>query len=338
MIGVAGIGTYLPPGVRPAAEIAAGTGIPEQVIRTKFGIRQVHVAGPEDGAAAMAAAAAGRALGEFPAGRLDLVIYCGSQHKEYGLWSAATEVARRLQALGATGFEINALCAGMPIALKTARAMMADDPAIASALLVGGGRENDLVDYGNGRGRFLSNFGAGMGALLVLRDGPNPVLGAAAISDPRSALDVVVNPETGMLDVPDPDGMKERLDAESLPNFVAVARRAMNQAGFETVDFVAITHMKRSMHEAVLAALGVGFEQSEYLEDTGHMQAADQVLGLERGLQDGRVREGSRVLLLAAGTGYTWSAAAIRWDAGVRGAPRIERATGVPAEPEVRWG
>lgn len=314
MIGIAGVGSYLPPGVRDASVIAAGTSIPEAVIRTKFGIRQVHVAGPEDGSAAMAARAAERALGEFPAADVDLVIYCGSQHKEYHLWSAATEVARRVGALGAAAFELNALCAGMPLALKTARGMMADDDGIRSALLVGGGRENDLVDYGNRRGRFLANFGAGMGALLVLRDAPNPVLGTAAISDPRCALDVLVNPDTGMLDVPDPEGMKERLDGESLPNFVAVARRAMARAGIDRLDFVAVTHMKRSMHEAVLGALGVPLEHSEYLEDTGHMQAADQVIGLERGLRDGRVRAGSRVLLLAAGTGYTWSAAALRWD------------------------
>ena len=313
MIGIAGVGTYLPPAVRTAAEIASATGIPEEIIRAKFGIRHVHVAGAEDGSAAMAARASERALGEFPAAELDLVIYCGSQHKEYGLWSAATEVARQVGALGATAFELNALCAGMPLALKTARGIMAEDPDIRSALVVGGGRENDLVDYGNRRGRFLANFGAGMGALLVVRDGPNRVLGAAAVSDPRCALDVFVDPATGSLDVPDPEGMKARLDAESLPNFVGVAQRAMNQASMDRIDFVAITHMKRSMHDAVLAALGVEAERSEYLEDTGHMQSADQVLGLERALRDGRVQAGSNVLLLAAGTGYTWSAAAIRW-------------------------
>ena len=314
MIGVAGLGTYLPERVRTAAEIAAGTGVPEAVLGAKFGIRSVHVAGPGDGAAAMAAEAARRALGSFPAAEVDLVIYAGSQHKEYGLWSAATEVARRVGALRATAFELNALCAGMPLALQTARGLMAEDPSLRTALLVGGGRENDLVDYGNPRGRFLANFGAGMAALLVRRDAPNPVLGAAAVSDPRCALDVYVNPATGMLDVPDPEAMKERLDAASLPNFVAVARRALAQAGFDGVDFLALTHMKRSMHAAVLQALDVAPGRAEYLEDTGHMQAADQVLGLQRALADGRVRAGSRVLLLAAGTGYTWSAAAIRWD------------------------
>lgn len=312
MIGVAGIGTYLPEARRSAEEIAARTGIPAEVIRAKFGVECVRVASAEETASVMATAAARRALGAFPAADLDLVVYCGSEHKDHVVWSAATDIARQLGALQAAAFEVHALCAGLPIALKTVRAMLAEDPSFGNALIVGGGRENDLVDYGNARGRFLSNFGAGMGALFLRRDHPNPVLGAAFKSDPSCSRDVVT--VDGRLEVPDPAGMKERLDPVSLPNFIEVARRAMAQAEMAGLDFVALTHMKRSMHEAVLAALGLTPEQSVYLEDAGHMQSADQALALERGLERGLVRAGSRVLLLAAGTGYTWSAAAIRWE------------------------
>lgn len=312
MVGVAGVGSYLPAGVRTAAEIAKRTGIPEGIVRAKFGVSEVRVASEAETAAVMATEAARRALGSFPPEALDLVVYCGSEHKDHTVWSAATEVAHRLGALGAAAFEVHALCAGMPIALKTVRAMMADDPAIRSAVIVGGGRENDLVDYGNRRSRFLSNFGAGMGALLLLRDAGSPVLGAAFKSDPRCSRDVVT--VGGRLDVPDPEGMRARLDRVSLPNFLEVAGRALDQAGMDVVDFVALTHMKRSMHEAVLAGLGLSPAQSVYLEDTGHMQSADQPVALERGIEQGLVGPGCRVLLLAAGTGYTWAAAALHWE------------------------
>jgi 3-oxoacyl-[acyl-carrier-protein] synthase-3 len=32
-------------------------------------------------------------------------------------------------------------------------------------------------------------------------------------------------------------------------------------------------------------------------------------------VRDGRVRDGDAVLLLAAGTGYTWAATVVRWGA-----------------------
>ena len=72
-------------------------------------------------------------------------------------------------------------------------------------------------------------------------------------------------------------------------------------------------HMKRSMFDAILAALGMT-ERAVYLDDTGHMSGVDPLLGLDRAVREGeRRRRRPRLLLLAAGTGYTWAATAIRW-------------------------
>jgi 3-oxoacyl-[acyl-carrier-protein] synthase III len=325
--GVAGLGTYLPETVRGAAEISSLTGIPEDVIRRKFGIDEVRVAGPGEHVTDMAAAASRAALDGFDPARLDLVLYCGSEYKDHLVWSAASEVARRVGARGAAAFEVYALCAGMPVALKTVRGLMAEDPDLETALVVAASRENDLVDYSNARARFMSNFGAGAAALLLRRGHANPVLGTAILTDSSFARDVIM-PAGGSrlgapvqpfgqgqsaLDVPDPAGMKARLDGLSLEAFGRVTRRALGPTGAARPDFVALTHMKRSMHEAVLQEVA-GHTTSVYLSDTGHVQAADQVIALERGLRQGLVGPGSLVLLLAAGIGYTWSAAALRWE------------------------
>jgi 3-oxoacyl-[acyl-carrier-protein] synthase-3 len=50
-----------------------------------------------------------------------------------------------------------------------------------------------------------------------------------------------------------------------------------------------------------------------YLDDTGHMSGVDPLLGLDRAAREGRLHEGVLVLLLAAGTGYTWAASVVRW-------------------------
>jgi 3-oxoacyl-[acyl-carrier-protein] synthase III len=325
--GVAALGTYLPETVRGAAEISALTGIPEDILRRKFGIDEVRVAGPGEHATDMAAAASQAALAGFDPTRIDLVVYCGSEYKDHLVWSAASEVARRIGARGAAAFEVYALCAGMPVALKTVRGLMAEDPGLETALVVAASRENDLIDYSNQRARFMSNFGAGAAALLLRRGHANPVLGTAMLTDSSFARDVVM-PAGGSrlgaarqpygqgesaLDVPDPAGMRERLGSRSLDAFGQVARRALAASGAQQPDFVALTHMKRSMHEAVLQMVG-GRTASVYLSDTGHVQAADQVIALERGLRQGLIRPGSLVLLLAAGIGYTWSAAALRWE------------------------
>ncbi|MHB1596443.1 MAG: 3-oxoacyl-[acyl-carrier-protein] synthase III C-terminal domain-containing protein [Streptosporangiaceae bacterium] len=43
------------------------------------------------------------------------------------------------------------------------------------------------------------------------------------------------------------------------------------------------------------------------------MLGTDSLLGLDRLARAGRLRDGDVVLLLAAGTGYTWAASVISW-------------------------
>jgi len=50
-----------------------------------------------------------------------------------------------------------------------------------------------------------------------------------------------------------------------------------------------------------------------YLDEFGHVQSVDQALALERGVEMDRLEADDLVCLLAAGTGYTWSATVLRW-------------------------
>ncbi|WP_048076315.1 3-oxoacyl-[acyl-carrier-protein] synthase III C-terminal domain-containing protein, partial [Halorubrum sp. AJ67] len=118
------------------------------------------------------------------------------------------------------------------------------------------------------------------------------------------------------LDVPDPDGMKERLAPVSLPAYLSVADEALDRSGFDRddLDYVALTHMKRSFHERVLDELGLDpASDGYYLDEFGHVQSVDQALALARGVETDRIEAGDLVCLLAAGTGYTWSATVLRW-------------------------
>jgi 3-oxoacyl-[acyl-carrier-protein] synthase III len=43
------------------------------------------------------------------------------------------------------------------------------------------------------------------------------------------------------------------------------------------------------------------------------MSGVDSLLALDRASRSGELSEGDLVLLLAAGTGYTWAASVVRW-------------------------
>ncbi|MBI5930428.1 MAG: 3-oxoacyl-ACP synthase [Chloroflexi bacterium] len=334
MIGIRSWGTYFPEKIETAADVAVASGVPEEVIIQKMGLRQKHVAGPDDHCAEMAAKAGLQALekAKFDPADLDLILYHGSEYKDHIVWSAATRVQQILGANKAAAFELYALCAGAPIALKSARAMMRDDHHLRHVLLVTASRENDLVDYRNERARFMFNFGAGGGAMLLERgSAENVVLGAAALSDGSLSKTVVmqaggsVAPASSdtvahhqhQLDVTDLAYMGEHLGEVSMPNFKEVIRRAVetDAEGYtlDDIKFLALVHMKRSFHDALLAELNLKPEQAIYLDEYGHMQSVDQIVALDLASQRGLLHDGDLVVMAGAGTGYTWSAAAIRW-------------------------
>jgi 3-oxoacyl-[acyl-carrier-protein] synthase III len=69
------------------------------------------------------------------------------------------------------------------------------------------------------------------------------------------------------------------------------------------------------MFKALLSEFGMREDQAVHFDDTGHMSGVDPLLGFDRAVRDGRVRDGDAVLLLSAGKGYTWAATVVRWGA-----------------------
>jgi len=336
-VGLTGSGSYVPDETLSGEAIAEASGLPEDVVIDKMGMRQKHVCAPEDDHCtdmAIAAAEAALADADIDPESLDLVLYHGSEYKDYVVWSGAANVAERLGATEAFATESYTLCAGAPIAVRKSRAMLVADH-VDTALLVTASREEDLIDYENEDSSFMFNFGSG-GSAMVLEADPHPerthawVHHSAAITDGSFSEDVVMpaggsrqppteeTVERGLhtLDVRDPDDMKARLAPVSLPNYLEVADDALERSGYDRSDlaFVALTHMKRSFHERVVEELGLERGADDYyLDEYGHMQSVDQVIAVEEGRQRGRLDGGDVVLFLAAGTGYTWSATALEW-------------------------
>jgi 3-oxoacyl-[acyl-carrier-protein] synthase-3 len=71
--------------------------------------------------------------------------------------------------------------------------------------------------------------------------------------------------------------------------------------------------MKPSAHKDMLQRLGLTEEQSVYLSDYGHIGQQDAIFAMAEGLKQGRLKEGDLMAIVAAGIGYAWGAACVRW-------------------------
>ena len=324
-VGLAATASYLPERWMTAAEVGERAGIPEQVIVEKFGLRGKHIAAPDEHVSDLSVKRGGAAARRRPASirrTIDVVMYYGSMWRDYAVWQAAPHIAHRLGATKAFAVEYDNVSHGTTIALRVARDLLRAEAELKNVLVVAACRESYLIDYANERSRFMFNFGDGAVAGLLVGD-PTGTRSSGARDHQRLVLAAGEGPRRRLrrprgLPVPgraDPAAMKGGLDQESLPNFVAAARGAVERSGLDDRDlaFLCPLHTKRSMFLALLAELGMREDQAVYLDDTGHMSGVDPLLGLDRAVRDGRVRDGDAVLLLAAGTGYTWAAAVVRW-------------------------
>jgi 3-oxoacyl-[acyl-carrier-protein] synthase-3 len=325
-VSLAATAGYLPDRWMTAAEVGERSGIPEKVLIEKFGLRGKHIAAEDEHVSDLSVRAADSLLVESGVDpeQIDVVMYFGSMWKDYGVWQAAPWIAHRIGASRAYAVEYDNVSCGTPVALRLARDMLLAEDELHTVLIVAACRESYLLDYSNERSRFMFNFGDGAVAGLLVKDGGrNEVLGCHGITDGSFSLQVKVpsggsvSPNGGyrFLDVADPAAMKDGLDKVSLKNFVAAARGAVERSGASLADvgYLCGIHMKPSMHRALLEELGLDESRAAYLDDTGHMSGVDPLFALDRAARAGALTKGELVLLLAAGTGYTWAASVIRW-------------------------
>ena len=333
-VGVAGIGIYIPKERMSAAEISAATGgvWSTDAVINKLGIIEKPIPGKADGTQEMGVKAAVEALkdAEMEASEIDVILCMGEEWKEYPLTTSALYIQDKIGAVNAWGIDVQNRCCTTVSALKMAKDLLIADAEINVVMVVGGYRNGDFIDFTDSNVSMMFNLSAGGGAMILKKNlGKNLLLGSHIKADGSFARDAAV--EIGGINKPftadnikegyqslrllDAGHMKDGLNAVSMPNWYECIDKALAKSDLERkdIDYLAILHFKKSMHDWMLNDLGLREDQSIYLANYGHMGQVDQILSLKLALDANQVKEGSNVLLVAAGIGYVWSASVIKW-------------------------
>lgn len=335
-VGIVGTGIYLPKERMTAKEISEKTnGVwTEEAVIEKLGIKTkvVPSSSLSDGTQEMGALAALDALKNTGINPLDIdvILSVSEEWKEYPLTTSALYVQDRIGAINAWGIDVQNRCCTTVSALKMAKDMLLADPEVNVVMVVGGYRNGDFVDYSDKNMSMMFNLGAGGGAIILKKNyGKNLLLGSHMISDgslSRTAgveIGGIINPITKenmdeakhSLRLLDPVKMKNRLNDVSMPNWYKCIDESLRKSNLERkdIDFLNILHIKRSGHLSMLNDLGLTEDQTIYLEDYGHIGQIDQILTLHLALEQGKVKDGTVMAMIAAGIGYVWAANIIQW-------------------------
>ncbi len=89
----------------------------------------------------------------------------------------------------------------------------------------------------------------------------------------------------------------------------------MTEAGFsgDVPDYLALRHLWPKERAKVLGELKLRAESTDALTDMGHHGPIDVIISLDRGVKRKFIKNGSRVVLVSAGIGFTYGAALIQW-------------------------
>lgn len=323
-VSVVGTGAYLPDRVMTNADLAALVDTSDEWIVTRTGIRERHIAAPEQATSDLATAAARRALeqaGVAPEA-VDLIIV-GTITPDMVFPCTACFVQQRLGAARAACFDLEAACSGFLFAMETARQFIAGG-AMQTALVIGAEKLSSIVDWEDRATCVLFGDGAGA-AVLQHRPDRRGILATVMASD-GNLSHLLSLPGGGSRHPTSAQTLKDRLHFLKMNGrevfkyavnaMLSASQQALERSGItlDQVDCIIPHQANLRIVQAIGERLGAPLDKYYLnLERYGNMSAASVPVALDEAVRTGRVKPGSRVLLMAFGGGFTWGASVIEW-------------------------
>lgn len=111
------------------------------------------------------------------------------------------------------------------------------------------------------------------------------------------------------------DEFKGHLNKVTMQNWMRCIDEALRKSGHNRtdIDFLNMLLVKPSARQEILQQLGLSEEQSVYDDTHGHVGEQDGIINIIEGEKHGRLNDGDLTIIFAAGVGYVWSAACVRW-------------------------
>ena len=322
-IGVVGAGMYVPRKVLTNADLERMVDTTDEWIRSRTGIRERRVIEPGMATSDLAEAAAKDALKQagVAAKELDLIIV-GTSSPDMLFPSTACLLQHRLGAPSAVCFDLSAACSGSVFSMITAQQFLLAG-RYKKALVVGAEVLSSFIDWTDRSTCVL--FGDGAGACVMTPVSRGGIL-ATDMGCDGAAADLLCMPGGGSKYPPSHASVDQRLHFLRMNGIevfkLAVRRmtdsvkRVLASSGLtsEQIDCFIPHQANIRIIEAVAKWANLPMQKVFVnLDRYGNTSAGSNLIALSEAVQQGMVKPGSRVVLVAFGAGMTWGSIALEW-------------------------
>jgi 3-oxoacyl-[acyl-carrier-protein] synthase III len=322
---ITGVAGYVPPRVVTNSDLEKKVDTSDEWIRTRTGIRERHYADPGMASSHLGTEAARKLLaarGVNPE-EIDMIVVA-SVTPDMFFPATACLIQDHLGAKNAWGFDLSAACSGFVYAL-TVGAQFVGSGSHKKVLVIGSDVMTSILDFADRATCVL--FGDGAGAVLV----------EPAASDKEGILDFAHDvdgsggcnlymPGGGSLHPTSQETVEKRMHyvhQEGAQVFKYAVRRMSELAvemlernGFTTKDLALVVPHQANLRIIRGMQERLGVDDSKVMiniDHFGNTTAGTIPLGMMEAVEQGRLRKGDLVLLIAVGAGYTTGAVLMRW-------------------------
>ncbi|HEX7654358.1 MAG TPA: beta-ketoacyl-ACP synthase III [Verrucomicrobiae bacterium] len=321
---ITGVGSYVPEKVLTNADLEKMVETTDEWITSRTGIKERRIAAANEFTSDLATKAAQKAMAQagVTADQIDLIIVA-TLTPDMPFPSTACLVQRKLGAMRAAAFDMEAACSGFIYALEIGLQFVSNR-AYETVLVIGAEKLSSIVNWKDRNTCVLFGDGAGA-AILQNRPNTHGLLTAVMGADGNKA-DLLSMPGGGSACPATLESVSAglhylRMDGkETFKNavnaMVSAANEAMRRCEIDITKIKCV--IPHQANQRIISAVGERLNCTAdqvfvNLHKYGNTSAASVAIALDEAVSSGRIQRGDLVLLVVFGAGLTWGAAVIEW-------------------------
>jgi 3-oxoacyl-[acyl-carrier-protein] synthase III len=326
IVEIVATGRYLPDRVMTNADLEKIVETNDEWIFERTGIRERRIADPEMCTAAMAAAASRIAMERagVQAGEVDVIVLSTATPDRL-LPSTACDMQALLGATNAAAYDVSAACSGFLYALSIAEGHIASGNA-EIALVVSAEKMSGIVDWGDRATCVLFGDGAGAALLRRTENGGSRGIVSSFIRSDGTLAELLWRPAGGVKVPMDMAVLDQKTHLvkmagrevfkHAVRSMAEAADQALMRAGLTGADIDLMIPHQANMRiiDATARYAGIPMDRVFVNVDRyGNMSSATVPVALDEAVEQGRLKAGDNVLMVAFGAGFTWAATVMKW-------------------------
>ncbi len=316
-------GSYVPEKVLTNFDLEKMVETSDEWISTRTGIKERRIAAKDENTSDLAYKAALKAIekAKISVDDIDLIILA-TISPDAPMPSTACYLQKKLKAFNAVAFDISAACSGFIYGVSIAKAFISSG-MYKRILLVGVEALSRVTDWTDRNTCVL--FGDGAGAMIFEASETENDIVSTYLGTDGTHTDILNIPAGGSAMPTTKETVEQRLHFVKMlgKEVFKVAVSKMALAVNKAQELVGLTDNDIDLYiphqaniriiEAVAKKAGVTKEKVYVnVHKYGNMSAATTIVALDEAYQEGRIKKGNLVELVAFGAGLTWGACILK--------------------------